>query len=75
MFDSTKIIKKIQEEFHIIGRTVELEKIILARSVGKNLIIEGQVGTGKTRIAKAIASFYDTDFARIDCSEEKMALC
>ena len=72
MFDSTKIIKKIQEEFHIIGRTVELEKIILARSVGKNLIIEGQVGTGKTRIAKAIASFYDTEFTRIDCSEETL---
>ena len=52
--------------------TEELKKIILARSVDKNLIIEGQVGTGKTRIAKAISSFYDTDFARIDCSEETL---
>ena len=61
MFDSTKIIKEIQEEFHIIGRSIELEKIILARSVEKNILIEGEVGVGKTRIAKAVANYYDSD--------------
>jgi len=72
MLDASEIVKEIQKRYKIIGRTEELKKIILARSVDKNLIIEGQVGTGKTRIAKAIASFYDTDFARIDCSEETL---
>ena len=72
MLDASEIVKEIQKRYKIIGRTEELKKFILARSVDKNLIIEGQVGTGKTRIAKAIASFYDTDFARIDCSEETL---
>jgi MoxR-like ATPase len=72
MLNASQIVKEIQSKYKIIGRTEELEKIILARSVDKNLIIEGQVGTGKTRIAKAIAAFYDTDFARIDCSEETL---
>ena len=72
MLNASQIVREIQSKYKIIGRTEELEKIILARSVDKNLIIEGQVGTGKTRIAKAIASFYDTNFARIDCSEETL---
>jgi len=72
MLNASQIVKEIQKKYKIIGRTEELKKIILARSVDKNLIIEGQVGTGKTRIAKAIASFYDTGFARIDCSEETL---
>ncbi len=72
MLNASQIVKEIQSKYKIIGRSEELKKIILARSVDKNLIIEGQVGTGKTRIAKAIASFYDTDFARIDCSEETL---
>ncbi len=72
MLNASQIVKEIQSKYKIIGRTEELKKIILARSVDKNLIIEGQVGTGKTRIAKAIASYYDTDFARIDCSEETL---
>jgi len=72
MLNASQIVKEIQSKYKIIGRTEELKRIILARSVDKNLIIEGQVGTGKTRIAKGIAAFYDTDFARIDCSEETL---
>jgi len=72
MLNASQIVKEIQSKYKIIGRTEELKKILLARLVDKNLIIEGQVGTGKTRIAKAIASYYDTDFARIDCSEETL---
>jgi len=72
MLNASEIVKEIQKKYKIIGRREELEKIILARSVDKNLIIEGEVGVGKTRIAKAIASFYDTEFTRIDCSEETL---
>ena len=72
MVDSTSFVKEIQEKFKIIGRTKELKQIALAHSVGKNILLEGSVGTGKTTIAKAIASFYDTEFTRIDCSEETL---
>lgn len=72
MLNASEIVKEIQKRYKIIGRTEEFEKIILARLVDKNLIIEGEVGVGKTRIAKAIASYYDTEFARIDCSEETL---
>ncbi|MFX1448735.1 MAG: AAA family ATPase [Promethearchaeota archaeon] len=72
MLNATEIVKEIQKRYKIIGRTEELEKIILARLVNKNILIEGEVGVGKTRIAKAIASFYDTEFTRIDCSEETL---
>lgn len=72
MLKASEIVKEIQNKNKIIGRTEELEKIILARLVNKNILIEGEVGVGKTRIAKAIASFYDAEFTRIDCSEETL---
>jgi len=72
MLKASEIVKEIQKNYKIIGRTEELEKIILARLVNKNILIEGEVGVGKTRIAKAVASFYDTEFTRIDCSEETL---
>ncbi|MFX0140504.1 MAG: AAA family ATPase [Candidatus Hodarchaeota archaeon] len=70
MVDTTGTVKDIQEKYKIIGRTEELRQIVLAHSVGKNILIEGEVGVGKTTLAKAIASFFDTDFYRVDCSEE-----
>jgi len=72
MLNASDIVKEIQSKYKIIGRTEELKKILLARIVRKNILIEGNVGVGKTRIAKAIASYYDIDFSRIDCSEETL---
>ncbi|MFX1366645.1 MAG: AAA family ATPase [Promethearchaeota archaeon] len=70
MVDITKIVKEIQEKYKVIGRTEELRQIVLAHSVSKNILIEGEVGVGKTRLAKAIAEYYDSSFYRVDCSEE-----
>lgn len=73
MVDRTSIVSEIQEKFKIIGRTEELKQIILAHSVGKNILLEGNVGVGKTTLAKAIAEYYgsnDSNFYRVDCSEE-----
>lgn len=67
------IIEKIQQKYKIIGREDELEKVILARSVGKNILIEGEVGVGKTTIARAISAYFDSDFYRIDCNEETLS--
>lgn len=73
MVQTRNIIDDIQQKYKIIGRADELEKIILARSVGKNILIEGEVGVGKTTVARAISAYYDSDFYRIDCNEETLA--
>lgn len=72
MVDVSKSVKEIQEKFNIIGRSEELKQIVLAHSVGKNILLEGSVGVGKTTIAKAVASYFDSNFYRIDCSEETL---
>ena len=72
MVDVSETVKEIQQKYGIIGRSEELRKMILARSVRKNILIEGDVGVGKTTIAKALASHYDSNFFRIDCSEETL---
>ncbi len=73
MVDTTSIVSDIKEKFKIIGRTEELRQIVLAHSVGKNILLEGNVGVGKTTLAKSIAEYYgsnDSNFYRVDCSEE-----
>jgi len=70
-----RIVSEIQKKFKIIGRTEELRQIILAHSVGKNILLEGNVGVGKTTLARAISEYYGSDsvnskFYRVDCSEE-----
>lgn len=73
MATTRNIIENIQQKYKIIGRADELEKIILARSVGKNILIEGEVGVGKTTVAKAISAYFDSEFYRIDCNEETLS--
>jgi MoxR-like ATPase len=73
MVDITSTVKDIQEKYNIIGRKEELRQIVLAHAVGKNILLEGNVGVGKTTLAKAIANYYgsnDSNFYRVDCSEE-----
>lgn len=70
MVDTTLTVKEIQEKNKIIGRSEELRQIILGNSVGKNILLEGDVGTGKTTLAKAVSSFLTSNFYRVDCSEE-----
>jgi MoxR-like ATPase len=72
MVEVIKGVKEIQEKYKIIGRTEELTKIILAHSIGKNILIEGEVGVGKTTLANAVSSYFDAKFYRIDCSEETL---
>ena len=72
MVDKTRKVKDIQDKYKIIGRIDELKKIILAHSVGKNILIEGEVGVGKTTLAKAVSSYFDSKFYRIDCAEETL---
>lgn len=50
----------------IIGRRNELELLIKAVAKGLPIIIEGPVGTGKTEMAKALASSLKRLFIRVD---------
>lgn len=62
--------KEIQNKFHIIGRENELNLLLLAINAGKHILIEGEVGVGKTTIAKALAEFNCTSFHRVDGTED-----
>jgi MoxR-like ATPase len=73
MVETTRIVTEIQDKFKIIGRSEELKQIVLAHSVGRNILLEGNVGVGKTTLARAIAEYYssnNSNFYRVDCSEE-----
>ncbi|MFX1437096.1 MAG: AAA family ATPase [Promethearchaeota archaeon] len=73
MVDITRTVEEIQQKYKIIGRKEELRQIVLAHTVGKNILLEGNVGVGKTTLAKAIAEYYgskNANFYRVDCSEE-----
>lgn len=72
MVKTEEAVKEIQKTHNIIGRSEELRKIILAHTIGKNILIEGEVGVGKTTLAKAVSSYFDSNFFRIDCSEETL---
>ncbi|MGM0470584.1 MAG: AAA family ATPase, partial [Promethearchaeati archaeon] len=72
MDNTDNAIREIQQKYKIIGREEELKKIILAHSIGKNILIEGEVGVGKTTIARGVSSYFDADFFRIDCSEDTL---
>jgi len=72
MINVEEAVKEIQQDYNVVGREEELKQIILAHSVGKNILIEGEVGVGKTTLAKAVASYFDADFYRIDCSEDTL---
>lgn len=73
MVNTIATVEEIQQKYAIVGRTEELKKLILARSVGKHILIEGEVGVGKTTVARAISSYFDSDFYRVDCNEETLS--
>ncbi len=73
MVKALDIIEDIQQKYKIIGRAEELDKIIISHSAGKNILVQGPVGVGKTTIARAVSSFFDSHFYRIDCNEETLS--
>jgi len=63
-------VKEIQNQFEIVGRSEEIKKILIAYYSKKNVLIEGEIGTGKTTIARAFAAYTDKKFFRVDGSED-----
>lgn len=68
-----QIVTEIQHRFKIVGRTKELRQMVLAVKARKNILIEGEVGVGKTRMAKALAEYVGTAFFRVDGSEDLLS--
>jgi len=63
------MVRDIQIKQGIVGRTEELRKALAARLANRHLMIEGNIGTGKTVIAKGISSYFDQTFTRVDGDE------
>ncbi|MCP8311817.1 MAG: AAA family ATPase [Candidatus Methylarchaceae archaeon HK02M1] len=67
--DIKREVAALQEEYRIIGREEELEHALTAISAGKNILLEGPVGVGKTVIGVAIAKYFGRPFYRVDGDE------
>ncbi len=61
-----EVIQELKEQFNIVGRDVELLLSLASKLAGKHLLLEGDVGVGKTTLAHAIASYFTQDLERVD---------
>lgn len=73
MINLDEQVKQIQKQYEIVGRFDELKKILVAYYAGKNILIEGEVGTSKTTLARAFADYMDKKFIRVDGSEDVLS--
>jgi MoxR-like ATPase len=64
-----KEIEEIQRAHRIVGRTEELQAALACVRLGRNLLIEGPVGVGKTVLALAVAHHLGRSFYRVDGDE------
>ncbi|MHA2502598.1 MAG: AAA family ATPase [Candidatus Kariarchaeaceae archaeon] len=61
-----EVIKELQEKYSIVGRESELRLALAAKLAKKHLLLEGDVGVGKTTLAHAIANYFSQDLERVD---------
>ncbi|MDH5400851.1 MAG: MoxR family ATPase [Candidatus Heimdallarchaeota archaeon] len=61
-----EVIKELQERFHIVGREIELKLCLAANLAKKHLLLEGDVGVGKTTMAHALANYFSLNLERVD---------
>jgi MoxR-like ATPase len=66
-------VTQIQQKYKIIGRDRELKLLLIAIRTKKHLLLEGEVGTGKTYIARALAHYVNAKFYRVDGSEDVLS--
>lgn len=64
-----EMVREVQDKYHVVGREKELKKALAAKCAKRHLMIEGNIGTGKTIIAKSISSYFDQTFMRVDGDE------
>ena len=61
-----EIVVELQTQFSIIGRADELKLSLASKLAGKHLLLEGDVGVGKTTLAHAIAKYFSLNLERVD---------
>jgi len=64
-----EMAREIQSRFNIVGRLEELKKALAAKLAERHLLIEGEVGVGKTTLADAIAKYFNQPIFRVDGDE------
>ncbi len=62
-------VRRIQQEHGIVGRTAELRLALAVLSAGRNLLLEGPVGVGKTTVALAVCRHLGRRTIRVDGDE------
>jgi len=66
-------VREIQQNYKIIGRFDALKKILIAYYSRKNILLEGEIGTSKTTLARAFSAYKDKNFIRVDGSEDVLS--
>jgi len=64
-----EMIDEIQKQYNIVGRTSELRKCLAAKLANRHILLEGDVGVGKTTLAHAMASYFTQNLERVDGDE------
>ena len=59
-------LESIASTHRIVGRRAELRAIAACLATGRNVLLEGPVGVGKTALARAVSEGLDRGFVRVD---------
>jgi MoxR-like ATPase len=62
-------VRRIQREHGIVGRDAELRLCLAVLGTGRNLLLEGPVGVGKTTVALAVCRHLGRRTVRVDGDE------
>ena len=62
-------VRRIQQEHGIVGRGAELRRCLAVLGAGRNLLLEGPVGVGKTTVALAVCRHLGRRTVRVDGDE------
>ena len=65
-------VEELQDKLKSVGYIAETglaTSIYLSLKLGKPLLLEGEVGVGKTQLAKAISQLYKLELIRLQCYE------
>ncbi|MHA2028700.1 MAG: AAA family ATPase [Candidatus Kariarchaeaceae archaeon] len=61
-----EVIRELQHNYNLVGRELELKLCLAAKLAKKHLLLEGDVGVGKTTIAHSIAKYFSLNLERVD---------
>jgi MoxR-like ATPase len=67
--DLYRAVASIQRRFKIVGRANELRLVLACVKAGKNVMLEGPVGVGKSVLADASARYLKVPLFRVDGDE------